>query len=379
MLNALFIFLLVYLHLSHLFLSLFHEYFTLFASSLRFRSLKLAKIIAPSLLLRVKCVTSDNECVFSSSSSLFPNNTGRPLWVLLVTKNPDQDILLKPNVKYVANMHGNEAVGRELLLHLAEHLLSNYGTDAYITYLLDNTRIHLMPSMNPDGFEDSREGECSGAHGRYNSRGHDLNRNFPDVLTNNQKGDIQPETQAIIDWLENISFVLSANLHGGALVASYPYDNAPNSVYSSSSHYSQTPDDDLFRHLAQTYSFAHGSMFAGKPCPDGSPGFPNGTTNGAQWYPLAGLFFYFIFFHLLCLSLHLLPHDDCFVWENAIKYLQLFYCLFVFIDIFLISSLFIFPCCYFFFSSLSSFIWFYCSCCYRYSVFSLFCFLYWIL
>lgn len=209
--------------------------------------------------------------------------------MLLVTKNPDQDILLKPNVKYVANMHGNEAVGRELLLHLAEHLLSNYGTDPYITYLLDNTRIHLMPSMNPDGFEDSREGECVGSGGRYNSRGYDLNRNFPDVLTNTQKGDVQPETQAIIQWLDNISFVLSANLHGGALVASYPYDNAPNSVYKSQSHYSQTPDDDLFRHLAQTYSFAHGSMYLGKPCPDGTPGFSNGTTNGAQWYPLAGM------------------------------------------------------------------------------------------
>lgn len=33
---------------------------------------------------------------------------GRDLWVLLVTKNPSDEPLLKPNVKYVANMHGNE-------------------------------------------------------------------------------------------------------------------------------------------------------------------------------------------------------------------------------------------------------------------------------
>lgn len=33
---------------------------------------------------------------------------GRDLWVLLVTKDPQEETLLKPNVKYVANMHGNE-------------------------------------------------------------------------------------------------------------------------------------------------------------------------------------------------------------------------------------------------------------------------------
>lgn len=229
----------------------------------------------------------------------------------MITKNPNQEILLKPNVKYIANMHGNEAVGRELLLHLAEHLVLNYGYDPYITYLLDNTRIHLMPSMNPDGFEVSTEGECTGSNGRYNARGHDLNRNFPDVFKHKADKEIQPETQAIIEWMEKVPFVLSANLHGGALVASYPYDNSPNALtfnaFNAPSHNSPTPDDDLFRHLAQTYSFNHGTMHLGAPCPDGTPGFPNGTTNGAQWYPLAGknknlLYYFALFFSSSSLS-----------------------------------------------------------------------------
>ena len=73
----------------------------------------------------------------------------------------------KPNVKYVANMHGNEAVGRELMLHTILHLVQNYNTDYYIRWLLDNTRIHIMPSMNPDGFEVAQEGTCQGGQGRY--------------------------------------------------------------------------------------------------------------------------------------------------------------------------------------------------------------------
>ena len=55
-------------------------------------------------------------------------------------------------------MHGNEVVGRVLLVALAELLCRNYGSDLMLTLLVNNTRIHLMPTMNPDGFYRSSEG-----------------------------------------------------------------------------------------------------------------------------------------------------------------------------------------------------------------------------
>lgn len=55
-------------------------------------------------------------------------------------------------------MHGDEPVGREMLLLLAEYLCQNYGIDERVTKLVNTTRIHLLPSMNPDGFEKSEEG-----------------------------------------------------------------------------------------------------------------------------------------------------------------------------------------------------------------------------
>lgn len=52
------------------------------------------------------------------------------------------------------------------MIHLIAELINNYPVDPYIKYLVDNTRIHIMPSMNPDGFEAAIEGQCHGGTGR---------------------------------------------------------------------------------------------------------------------------------------------------------------------------------------------------------------------
>lgn len=85
---------------------------------------------------------------------------------MVVSSSPYEHMIGKPDVKYVGNIHGNEPVGRELLLHLIEYFVTNYHTDPYVKWLLDNTRIHILPSMNPDGYAVSKEGGCDGAQGR---------------------------------------------------------------------------------------------------------------------------------------------------------------------------------------------------------------------
>lgn len=81
---------------------------------------------------------------------------GRDITAIEISKNVRKRSLLVPMFKYVANMHGDETVGRELVIYMAQYLLRNYGKISEVTQLVDTTDIFLMPSMNPDGFERSK-------------------------------------------------------------------------------------------------------------------------------------------------------------------------------------------------------------------------------
>jgi len=175
----------------------------------------------------------------------------RKLWVMEVSDNPGKHEAGEPEIKYIGNIHGNEALGRELLLQLIKYLCESYENDPKIKTLVDTTGIHILPSMNPDGYEMAAvRGKGNKLVGKRNAYRVDLNRNFPDQFFPSTTGPPQSEVRAVMEWIKTYPFVLSASLHSGALVALYPYDDSP----SGQSLYSATPDDDVFRRLAKTYS-----------------------------------------------------------------------------------------------------------------------------
>ncbi|TMW49342.1 hypothetical protein DOY81_005594 [Sarcophaga bullata] len=60
--------------------------------------------------------------------------------------------LLKPIVKVSANIYGDETVGRQIVLYMAQYLVVNYVKVPEVQELLNTTEIHFLPSCNPDGF-----------------------------------------------------------------------------------------------------------------------------------------------------------------------------------------------------------------------------------
>ncbi|KAL1501685.1 hypothetical protein ABEB36_006969 [Hypothenemus hampei] len=215
----------------------------------------------------------------------------RELWAIHINSNVHNRTLLTPMFKYVANMHGDESIGRQLMIYLAEYLILNYGKIDRVTHLVDTVDIFLMPSMNPDGYENSQEGKCDSKLryvGRENENGVDLNRDFPDQFETHRAGTIiagrQPETIAIMTWIISRPFVLSGNLHGGAVVASYPYDDS--NLNLECCRESKSPDNEIFKELALLYAQNHELMKTGQACKNDN--FPQGITNGAYWYEVKG-------------------------------------------------------------------------------------------
>ena len=156
----------------------------------------------------------------------------------------------KPAFLYSSSMHGTEVVGFYMMLHLADYILNNADTDPEVMRLLDNVDLYICPLENPDGTYHLTndliwQGEGYSTYHNYNDV--QLNRNYPHLPGLGTEANIQPETQAIIDWVTPIHFVMSVNFHCGAELINYPWDSWTTS---------QRPhaDADWFRYTGQNYA-----------------------------------------------------------------------------------------------------------------------------
>ncbi|XP_047196653.1 probable carboxypeptidase X1 isoform X2 [Hippoglossus stenolepis] len=278
---------------------------------------------------------------------------GLKLYVMEISDNPGKHELGEPEFRYVAGMHGNEVLGRELLLNLMQHMCEEYKRgDQRIVRLVKETRIHLLPSMNPDGHETAfkKGSELAGwAVGRYSYEGIDMNHNFADLnsemwnaieletdrskLINHyfpipeaytsEQAYVASETRAVIDWMQHIPFVLSANLHGGELVVAYPFDMTRD--WAPREH-TPTPDESFFRWLATVYASTNQVMSNPdrRPCHNKDFLRYNNIINGADWHNVPGSMNDFSYLHTNCfevtveLSCDKFPHASelPIEWEN---------------------------------------------------------------
>ncbi len=197
---------------------------------------------------------------------------GRDLLFAKLTSNVNEEKAV-PRFSYTSTMHGDETAGFILLLRLIHHFAENYGSDDEITYLMDNFELWICPNENPDGTYTNDNSTVSGAT-RGNANGVDLNRNYINPVS--QHSVQQPETVAMMNFVDTMGFVMSANMHGGIELVNYPFD-------SWTSNNRQHVDHDWFEMVSLEYADT-----AQYNSPSGYMTAFGGTTHGGDWYVVYG-------------------------------------------------------------------------------------------
>uniref|UniRef100_H2VEQ9 Adipocyte enhancer-binding protein 1 n=1 Tax=Takifugu rubripes TaxID=31033 RepID=H2VEQ9_TAKRU len=269
---------------------------------------------------------------------------GLKMYAMEISDNPGEHETGEPEFRYTAGLHGNEALGRELLLLLMQFLCKEYNDgNPRVRRLVDGVRIHLVPSLNPDAYEMAFEmGSEMGNWelGHWTEEGYDIFLNFPDlnsvlwgaqdrgwvprIVPNhhiplpenifNTSVSLAVETKAIISWMERTPFVLGANLQGGEKLVAYPFDmqRQPQSV--------GTPDDAMFRWLAMAYAHSHLTMtetYRGS-CHGDDVTTGQGIVNRASWKPVVGSMNDFSYLHTNCFELSIFLGCDKFPHESEL-------------------------------------------------------------
>jgi len=141
-------------------------------------------------------------------------------------------------ILFDGGIHGNEVGASQNVIQFARDLCLAYGTDTYITNMVNNREIWLYYCVNPYGRDNMT---------RENGNQVDINRDYGYVW-GGEGGSIgpfsQPETKALRDCQYSNQFVSYTNYHSGTEIISYPW----------SYRYSPTPDNEHIMALAHIYS-----------------------------------------------------------------------------------------------------------------------------
>lgn len=119
----------------------------------------------------------------ASMSDVGDSLQGNSIYALTITgpdtpQNPRAD---RPVVLWNGGQHAREWVSPMTVSYLASRFVADYGSDPRVTDLVNNTRIVIVPVMNPDGYLHTWSSERYWRKNRRNNGGSfgvDLNRNW---------------------------------------------------------------------------------------------------------------------------------------------------------------------------------------------------------
>ncbi|KAJ6938975.1 hypothetical protein NC651_005416 [Populus alba x Populus x berolinensis] len=218
----------------------------------------------------------------------------------------------EPAFEFIGNFHGDKPVGRELLLRLANCICDDYAKDSLARLIVENIHLHILPSMNPDGYFSRRRG---------NANNIDLKRDFPDQVST-LKNDICISGIITMMWFLNKSFLsivflwLYIRLGECSLgSARFPFCSLAHVALSC---YVNPISGEITMHALMMIHSGSWQVYIvslSRHKMSLSEEFPGGITNGASWYPIYGGMQDWNYIHAGCFELTLEISDN--KWPNA--------------------------------------------------------------
>ncbi|ALO43440.1 M14 family zinc carboxypeptidase [Pseudoalteromonas phenolica] len=166
---------------------------------------------------------------------------GRP--IMLVTLSLDVTYADdKPALLYTGTIHAREWIGNELAIKFIQYVIDNYRFNPKLQTALTRNTLYMVPCLNPDGFEYSRNHFSFWRKNRRNNGdgtfGVDLNRNFDAKFMRNSNTQSntyggphafsEPETCAIRDFVEkrsNICIALDYHSQGNVFFPAHKFNH----------------------------------------------------------------------------------------------------------------------------------------------------------
>lgn len=190
---------------------------------------------------------------------------GRPIYAIKISHNPNVKET-EAEVLYTALHHAREPMTLMQMIYFMAYVLEEYGTNAEITQVVNNSELYFVPCVNPDGYEyNALMAPDGGGMWRKNrsenydgSFGVDLNRNYeyawglddagssPDPYWETYRGEepfSEPETRAIRDFCIAHRFRAALNYHSFGNKLIYPWGYGYGEL---------TPDSAIFHQFADT-------------------------------------------------------------------------------------------------------------------------------
>jgi hypothetical protein len=78
---------------------------------------------------------------------------GRSVWALEIANRAGTSVAERPALLIAANFEGDQVIGSQIALYVAEALLTGYASNADIRQRLDHHAFYVLPRVNPDAAE----------------------------------------------------------------------------------------------------------------------------------------------------------------------------------------------------------------------------------